>query len=60
MSGQEQRQMSKVQEVVRTSQSALAQPQGPSQVTQNRNLSKIPLLPNKGLSGVGLKSPREF
>lgn len=60
VSGQEQRRTSKVQEVVRTTQSALAQPQGPSQVTQNRNLSRIPLLPKKSLSGVGLKSPREF
>lgn len=58
--GQEQRRASKVQEVMGTLQSAFAHPRGPSQVTQDRDLSKIPLLPGKGLSAVELKSPREF
>ena len=52
--------MSKVQEVMGTSQSAFAHPRGPSQVMQDRDLSKIPPLPGKGLSGVALKSPGEF
>lgn len=50
--------MSEVQEVMRTSQSVFAHPQGSFQVTQDRDLSKIPLFPGKGLKGVGLRSPR--
>lgn len=52
--------MSEVCKVMGTSHSAFSHPRGPSQVTQDRDLSKIPLLPGKSLSVVGLKSPGEF